>query len=88
MRRRAYAFAALAVLIVVAGIALKYSLFADRGRGRIDPTNPTLVAEGRIIYEQHCAACHGKYLEGQSNWRTRLPTGRLPAPPHDASGHT
>ena len=21
-------------------------------------------------------------------WRTRLPNGRLPAPPHDASGHT
>jgi mono/diheme cytochrome c family protein len=27
-------------------------------------------------------------LEGQPNWRERLPSGRLPAPPHDASGHT
>ena len=27
-------------------------------------------------------------LEGQPNWRQRLQSGRLPAPPHDASGHT
>jgi mono/diheme cytochrome c family protein len=27
-------------------------------------------------------------LEGQPNWRQRLPNGRLPAPPHDESGHT
>jgi mono/diheme cytochrome c family protein len=27
-------------------------------------------------------------LEGQPHWRERGPDGRLPAPPHDASGHT
>ena len=27
-------------------------------------------------------------LEGQPNWRQRGPDGLLPAPPHDASGHT
>src|SRR5690606_36381647 len=27
-------------------------------------------------------------LEGQPNWRQRRPDGRLPAPPHDATGHT
>ena len=27
-------------------------------------------------------------LEGQPSWRSRGPNGRLPAPPHDASGHT
>jgi hypothetical protein len=27
-------------------------------------------------------------LQGQPNWQTRLANGRLPAPPHDASGHT
>jgi mono/diheme cytochrome c family protein len=36
----------------------------------------------------HCAACHGVKLEGQPDWRRRLPNGRLPAPPHDESGHT
>lgn len=27
-------------------------------------------------------------LEREPNWRQRLPSGRMPAPPHDASGHT
>jgi len=43
---------------------------------------------GKSIYAQHCAACHGAKLEGQPDWRRRLPNGRLPAPPHDDSGHT
>jgi len=46
------------------------------------------IATGRRIYDEHCAACHGRQLEGQPDWRRRLPSGRLPAPPHDASGHT
>jgi len=40
------------------------------------------------VYAKHCATCHGAKLEGQSNWRQRLPTGQFPAPPHDQSGHT
>jgi len=43
---------------------------------------------GAAVYAQHCAACHGATLEGQPNWRQRQPNGRLPAPPHDESGHT
>lgn len=54
----------------------------------IDPTDAALVARGKPIYVQHCAACHGDSMEGQPNWRERRPDGRLPAPPHDASGHT
>jgi mono/diheme cytochrome c family protein len=37
---------------------------------------------------QYCAACHGANLEGQPNWRTALPDGSFPAPPHDITGHT
>lgn len=51
-------------------------------------TDPAQTARGATIYVQHCAACHGAKLEGQPEWRRRLPTGRLPAPPHDESGHT
>ena len=51
------------------------------------PAAQTLVL-GQRVYEAQCAACHGARLEGQPDWRTRLPSGRLPAPPHDASGHT
>jgi mono/diheme cytochrome c family protein len=46
------------------------------------------LARGEALYTQHCATCHGANLEGQPDWRRRLPNGRLPAPPHDASGHT
>jgi mono/diheme cytochrome c family protein len=46
------------------------------------------TAAGRQVYKAHCANCHGADLQGQPDWQTRLPSGRLPAPPHDASGHT
>ncbi len=46
------------------------------------------IAAGEKIYVTHCAACHGANLEGQPNWTTRRDTGRLPAPPHDETGHT
>ncbi|MBT0960898.1 c-type cytochrome [Denitromonas iodatirespirans] len=46
------------------------------------------AANGAVLYATHCASCHGANLEGQPNWRERKPDGRLPAPPHDASGHT
>jgi mono/diheme cytochrome c family protein len=49
---------------------------------------PPDLALGEHVYAQHCAACHGAKLEGQPNWRARLPNGRMPAPPHDESGHT
>lgn len=54
----------------------------------IDPANEALVIQGKAIYANSCAACHGASLQGQPEWRTRLPNGRLPAPPHDATGHT
>ena len=46
------------------------------------------IGQGQMLYFEHCAKCHGKDLEGQPNWQTPLPNGRLPAPPHDESGHT
>ena len=51
-------------------------------------TDATQLALGEKIYAQHCAACHGAKLEGQPNWRERMANGRMPAPPHDESGHT
>lgn len=50
--------------------------------------NPERADRGAAVYAQNCASCHGVNLEGQPNWRERLPNGALPAPPHDASGHT
>lgn len=55
---------------------------------RSDPRDAARVARGASLYAAQCAACHGAKLEGQPDWRRRLPNGRMPAPPHDESGHT
>ncbi|MDX9970147.1 MAG: cytochrome c [Hydrogenophaga sp.] len=47
-----------------------------------------MLKQGALIYQARCASCHGVKLEGQANWRERGPDGRLPAPPHDETGHT
>ncbi|PZX11773.1 mono/diheme cytochrome c family protein [Palleronia aestuarii] len=46
------------------------------------------IAAGKRLYAENCASCHGADLGGQPNWRTPGPDGRLPAPPHDETGHT
>ena len=50
--------------------------------------SPPDLQAGAALYAQHCGACHGMRLECQPNWQQRLPNGRMPAPPHDESGHT
>ena len=46
------------------------------------------LASGEMLYQENCASCHGVNLEGQPNWQVPNPDGTLPAPPHDATGHT
>jgi mono/diheme cytochrome c family protein len=46
------------------------------------------IDAGRALYADNCASCHGANLEGQSNWQSPNADGVLPAPPHDATGHT
>jgi mono/diheme cytochrome c family protein len=57
----------------------------DRQSGSATAETLTL---GRQVYAAHCASYHGANLEGQPDWKRRLPSGRMSAPPHDASGHT
>ncbi len=64
-------------------------LATERHRAPATSTpDPARLAEGLALYGEHCAACHGAELEGEPNWRQRKPDGLLPAPPHDATGHT
>lgn len=49
---------------------------------------PQTLLLGRSLYATKCASCHGATLEGQPDWKRRLATGRMAAPPHDATGHT
>ncbi|MFT7448638.1 MAG: mono/diheme cytochrome c family protein [Glaciecola sp.] len=51
------------------------------------PKNVDILV-GQELYTENCAACHGANLEGQESWRSLGEDGRLPAPPHDETGHT
>jgi mono/diheme cytochrome c family protein len=84
----------LVLALVLAAAAVAVLGFGDR-LGLRAPAGPVLrpddaqvTALGERIYRSHCAVCHGARLEGQPDWRQRDAQGRLPAPPHDASGHT
>lgn len=73
-----------AIIAAVATVAAAgYFLFS----ARVDGTGAD-TTEGRLLYAKSCASCHGANLEGQPDWTIRKPDGRLPAPPHDESGHT
>ncbi|MDJ0945936.1 MAG: cytochrome c [Kiloniellales bacterium] len=78
---------ALLILAALAGVLL-WSPSERRESGVLRPDDRSVVQAGRQVYAEHCASCHGADLEGQPNWQARRPDGLLPAPPHDASGHT
>ena len=82
-------------LIVVGGAALFgatlyafSNVLAETDRVVLRDNDPAIVALGANVYEANCASCHGADLEGQANWRSPGEDGRLPAPPHDETGHT
>ena len=81
-------------LLVTGGLALAGFAAAivlaqpSEAVGLLAPDDAEVVALGQNIYSGQCAACHGARLEGQPNWRIRGADGLLPAPPHDATGHT
>lgn len=78
----------LAALAVAGGAAAFLLGGTEDDAAGLDPENREKVALGARLYAEHCAACHGADLEGQRDWRRRRPDGRLPAPPHDETGHT
>ncbi len=71
----------LALLIVLA-------VLAAAGFGHFVSARSGEVETGKTLYLANCASCHGANLKGQPDWMKRLPSGRLPAPPHDESGYT
>lgn len=78
----------LAAALAMAAIGGATYWWTERALPVIDAGDSAQVAQGQALYQSHCAKCHGANLEGQPDWRTRLPNGRLPAPPHNAEGHT
>lgn len=55
--------------------------FADAG-------DNTKVELGKRLYRSHCAACHGRFLQGQPLWQLNDKDARRRALAHDESGHT
>ena len=74
------------VLSAVAAVAT--AVIAAGWFVRSEAERRSRLALGERVYAEQCASCHGDNLEGQPDWQTPLPSGRLPAPPHDVSGHT
>ena len=75
--------------LTLAGFATAFVLAQpSQTVGILTPDDAEVIAVGQSIYADQCAACHGARLEGQPNWRIRGEDGLLPAPPHDATGHT
>lgn len=75
------------LILLLLGLSL-YAARSSRGPHGTTPDDSQVVARGRALYQATCAGCHGALLQGQPEWKVRLPNGLLPAPPHDGSGHT
>lgn len=69
--------------IVLFGAAAAYA-----SDSALPAPDPERVNAGRNVYQQHCASCHGARAEGAPAWQQPDAQGEMPAPPHDAEGHT
>lgn len=76
------------ILILLMFGLLRNELHAQQPILKADPADKKQVQRGQLIYRRFCSLCHGANLQGQPNWNKRKPDGKLPAPPHDAAGHT
>lgn len=74
-----------AVVVVGAGA---WGLLGSVTPNGIPYQDAASVARGEVIYAENCASCHGTNLEGAESWRQPEEDGRMPAPPHDETGHT
>lgn len=89
MPRRTLLLVVAAAVAVGLGAAIIGNPFVAKSAAiTLKPDDAEVLALGEKVYRAQCAACHGSHLEGQPNWRERGADGMLPAPPHDASGHT
>ncbi|WP_435891193.1 c-type cytochrome [Meridianimarinicoccus marinus] len=84
MRTRSW----LAGTVLLAGAAAAGFFWSGTSRDQASAIHVADLSRGQAIYAEACASCHGADLEGQPDWRSPGPDGRLPAPPHDETGHT
>ena len=48
---------------------------------------PEQLAQGKVVFANNCAACHGSKAEGVANWQTPDSNGLYPAPPINGTAH-
>ena len=76
-------------ILITGAVALgSWVLIAPFSVPAIASTEQADAAAGEALYQDYCASCHGDKLQGQPDWRSPGDDGRLPAPPHDKTGHT
>lgn len=85
-------------MVIIAGLAaipaVGVAILVMQAEGQAEaglfhPNDSQLVLLGEGLYQDHCAACHGADLEGETpDWQVRDEDGYLPGPPHDETGHT
>lgn len=73
-------FCPIAVSAKEADVQNKKELIRDR--------DPMRYTQGLRLYQQNCAACHGKQGQGDPNWRQRDVQGKFLPPPLNGTGHT
>ena len=78
----------LAAVAVLTAVSVWNALYGGKTRDKADSGNAAQVALGQKLYGIHCASCHGADLKGEADWQYRKADGKLPAPPHDETGHT
>lgn len=74
--------------LIGAALLVSAQVLSETDRILLLDRDADVVTLGATVYGENCASCHGDNLEGQPDWRVPGDDGRLPAPPHDASGHT
>jgi mono/diheme cytochrome c family protein len=88
MSPKAIGFVAGTVLLAGGAASLLWLHGEPAPAGLLRPGDQEVVTLGARIYRENCASCHGAALEGQPDWQSPGSDGRLPAPPHDETGHS
>jgi mono/diheme cytochrome c family protein len=77
-----------AVGAAAAGVGAARHVAAAHLSHLADADDQAAVAIGQHLYRQHCASCHGRYLQGQPLWQINDQFAGRRAPAHDETGHT
>lgn len=75
-------------VIILIVVFIFWPIKSDSNSKSLDITDKKLVFNGKKIYAENCASCHGAKLEGQANWKVRGVDGLYPAPPQTDAGHS